>query len=100
MEQDSSHKPRVGQGILAADTLGPGRVPRLKGNGMLVLSRKVGERLHIGPDVVVVISGIHGNRVHVGIEAPDAVRIIRGEFKPTAAELMKPSQNQADKKAG
>lgn len=49
---------------------------------MLVLSRKVGERLVIGGNITVVISRVAGNRVTIGIEAPEDVRIVRGELKP------------------
>lgn len=52
---------------------------------MLVLSRKVGERLVIGGNITVVISRVAGNRVTIGIEAPDDVRIVRGELKPQEA---------------
>ena len=48
---------------------------------MLVLSRKEGEQLLIGDDVVVTINRISGNRVAIGIEAPRNVRIVRGELE-------------------
>lgn len=48
---------------------------------MLVLSRKVGERIVIGDDVTVVVSRVSGNRVSIGIEAPYDVKVIRGELK-------------------
>lgn len=48
---------------------------------MLVLSRKIGERIVIGDDVTVVVSRVSGNRVSIGIEAPDDVKVIRGELK-------------------
>ena len=47
---------------------------------MLVLSRKVGEKLVIGGNITVVINRVAGNRVTIGIEAPDDVRIVRGEI--------------------
>ncbi len=47
---------------------------------MLVLSRKVGEKIQIGENVVLVINRISGNRVSIGIEAPDDMRIVRGEL--------------------
>ncbi len=47
---------------------------------MLVLSRKVGERLVIGGNITVVVNRVAGNRVTLGIEAPDTVRIVRGEL--------------------
>jgi len=46
---------------------------------MLVLSRKVGERLVIGNDVVVQVVAIQGNRIRLGIEAPVGVGIWREE---------------------
>jgi carbon storage regulator len=48
---------------------------------MLVLSRKIGEKLVIGDNITVVVSRVAGNRVTLGIEAPADVRIIRGELK-------------------
>ena len=46
---------------------------------MLVLSRKEGEQLVIGDNVVLTINRISGNRV--AIEAPREVRIVRGELE-------------------
>ncbi|MBP9773458.1 MAG: carbon storage regulator CsrA [Candidatus Peribacteraceae bacterium] len=51
---------------------------------MLVLSRKVTEKIMIGNGVVVTIVKIDGNQVRVGIEAPDEVLIYREEIFPTA----------------
>jgi carbon storage regulator len=48
---------------------------------MLVLSRKIGERLVIGDNITVVVSRVAGNRVTLGIEAPSDVRIVRGELR-------------------
>jgi carbon storage regulator len=48
---------------------------------MLVLSRKEGEQLLIGDNIVLTISRISGNRVAIGIEAPRDVRIVRGELE-------------------
>lgn len=48
---------------------------------MLVLSRKVGERLIIGDNIVVTVNRVAGNRVTLGIEAPGDVRIVRGELR-------------------
>jgi carbon storage regulator len=49
---------------------------------MLVLSRKLGERLFIGEDIVLIVNKIAGNRVTLAIEAPNHVRIVRGELSP------------------
>ena len=48
---------------------------------MLVLSRKVGERIRIGDQITIVINRVVGSRVSVGIEAPSQVRIVRGELE-------------------
>ncbi len=48
---------------------------------MLVLSRKIGEKLVIGDNITVVVSRVAGNRVTLGIEAPNDVRVIRGELQ-------------------
>ncbi|WP_286177354.1 carbon storage regulator [Stieleria mannarensis] len=47
---------------------------------MLVLSRKENEWIQIGDEIVLTITAIKGNRVSVGIEAPDDVAIRRGEL--------------------
>ena len=49
---------------------------------MLVLSRKVGERIVIGHGVTVVILAVHGQQIRLGIEAPKEVTIRRGELPP------------------
>lgn len=51
---------------------------------MLVLSRKVGEKIVIGDKITVVVNRVSGNRISLGIEAPADVRIIRGELAEAA----------------
>ncbi len=48
---------------------------------MLVLNRKEEERILIGDSVVVTIIRVAGDRVKIGIEAPQDVRVIRGELE-------------------
>ena len=47
---------------------------------MLVLTRKVGERIVIGNNISVVINRIAGNRISLGVDAPRHVRVVRGEL--------------------
>ena len=64
---------------------------------MLILRRKVGEKIVIGDGIVVVVSRVSGGRVTIGIEAPAEVHIVRGELKaiegphrpPPAAKMMR-----------
>jgi carbon storage regulator len=46
---------------------------------MLVLSRKIGERIRIGDHVTLTVVRIHGDKVRLGIEAPPDVTIHREE---------------------
>lgn len=54
---------------------------------MLVLSRKAGQRIHIGEDIVVEIRRIAGNRVTIALEAPRDMRILRGELQQVVDEF-------------
>lgn len=47
---------------------------------MLVLSRKPGEKVVIGEGITVTVLEIVGRRVRIGVEAPDDVRVLRGEL--------------------
>lgn len=49
---------------------------------MLVLSRKKDQTLVIADSVMLRITQIRGNRVTIGIEAPEEVIIRRGEVPP------------------
>ncbi len=46
---------------------------------MLVLSRKKNERIVIGENIVITVVEIRGDRVRLGIEAPQEVPIHRSE---------------------
>ena len=54
---------------------------------MLVLSRKVGERIHIGEEIFVEVRRVAGNRVTIAVNAPKSVRILRGELVDAAKEF-------------
>jgi carbon storage regulator len=68
---------------------------------MLVLSRKIGQRIQIGNNVVVEVRRIAGNRVSLAFSAPDDVRILRSELDPFSEEDAEaPSRNGADARHG
>jgi carbon storage regulator len=46
---------------------------------MLILTRRVGESLHIGTDVEVTVLGVKGAQIRLGIEAPRSLSIHRHE---------------------
>lgn len=47
---------------------------------MLVLTRKQGQSIRIGDDIIVKIIDIDGSQVKIGIEAPKGVLIFREEL--------------------
>jgi carbon storage regulator len=55
---------------------------------MLVLSRKTGETLRIGRDIRLMVVRIDRDRVRLGIEAPENVRIVRGELEAILAKRL------------
>jgi carbon storage regulator len=47
---------------------------------MLVLTRKPGEKVVIEGGITVTVVEVKGNRVRIGIDAPNDVHILRGEL--------------------
>lgn len=46
---------------------------------MLVLSRKVGESIVIGSDVIITVLEVRGDHARIGIDAPRSVSVHRQE---------------------
>lgn len=57
---------------------------------MLILSRKAGEKIMIGDSIEVTVSRISGNRVTLGISAPNHVHIVRAEIEPIVNAFREP----------
>lgn len=47
---------------------------------MLVLSRKVGEKIRIGDNIFVTLVAISGAKVRLGFDAPTEIPIVREEI--------------------
>ena len=47
---------------------------------MLVLSRKLGEKVVIGGHITLTVVEIRGNQVRLAFDAPKHIRILRGEL--------------------
>lgn len=56
---------------------------------MLVLTRKVGEKVIIGGNITLTVVKVDGNQVRLAFDAPPQVRILRNELvgKPRRAVL-------------
>jgi carbon storage regulator len=53
---------------------------------MLVLTRRAGERVLIGDDIVITILDTRGDGIRIGIEAPRGVNIQRDEIVRAVTE--------------
>lgn len=62
---------------------------------MLVLSRKKDETIVVDNAICVTVLEVRGNRVRLGIEAPQSVPIQRSEIRP----FSKPRELDADRDA-
>ena len=49
---------------------------------MLVLTRKLGEKIQIGEDICITVVDIDRGKIRLGIEAPREVPIFRQELLP------------------
>lgn len=63
---------------------------------MLVLSRKIGEQIVMTGGIVLTVVRVTGDRVKLGIEAPDAIRVNRKEVQDA---IDREGRNGTDKAA-
>ncbi len=63
---------------------------------MLILTRRVGETLVIGDDVLVTVLGIKGNQVRIGVNAPQSVSVHREEIYQRIQEEKKQQLTDAE----
>lgn len=47
---------------------------------MLILTRRIGEKLIIDDDIVLTVLAVKGSQVRIGVEAPENVGIYREEI--------------------
>jgi carbon storage regulator len=55
---------------------------------MLVLTRKLMEKLFIGDDICVTVVRLEGGQVRLGIEAPREVAVVRAELVPERERMV------------
>ena len=62
---------------------------------MLILSRKVNEKVVIGDDITVSIIEVRGDQVRIGIDAPKNVKVFRQEVFDAIREENKAASESA-----
>lgn len=62
---------------------------------MLILSRKINEEIKISSEITVKIISISENQVKIGIEAPEQIKILRGEMYEKLKENAVEALNQS-----
>lgn len=66
---------------------------------MLVLTRKAGERIRIGDDIVVTVVEVRGDSIRIGIDAPRSVKVQRGELIDAVSQANTAAASPADTEA-
>ena len=67
---------------------------------MLILSRKIDEKIQIGENITLTIIDIHGEQVKIGVEAPKNIKVFRQEVfeaiqKENKAAAVEENNNEA-----
>jgi carbon storage regulator len=65
---------------------------------MLVLTRRIGERVVIDDQIVIEVLQVKGNRIRLGIQAPSGYSILREELvsQPNKEESREPELPSPD----
>src|SRR3954470_8014122 len=63
-----------------------------EGDAMLVLTRKLMEKLYIGDEITVTVVRLEGGQVRLGIDAPKEIPVIRGELRSIVEEAPTPPE--------
>jgi carbon storage regulator len=63
---------------------------------MLVLTRKLMEKLYIGNEICVTVVRLEGGQVRLGIDAPRDIAVVRAELLPDRRQLAEPESPVSD----
>ena len=66
---------------------------------MLVLTRKIDQKIQIGQDITITVIQVKGRYVRLGIDAPTEVRILRSELTQSG-EAAKVDEADASRSPG
>lgn len=57
---------------------------------MLILTRRTGETVSIGPDITVTVVGVRGNQIRLAVKAPRDIPVDRSEIAERKAAGLPP----------
>ncbi|MGN0620317.1 MAG: carbon storage regulator CsrA [Porcipelethomonas sp.] len=60
---------------------------------MLILSRKSGESLFINEEIEIKLIEVSGDKVKIGVNAPQNVKVLRGELRQTMKSNIESSES-------
>lgn len=63
---------------------------------MLILTRRIGEKILIGKDIIISVGKISGTQVSLGITAPAAIDIVREELLIRDAQFVRTKKSDSD----
>jgi carbon storage regulator len=64
---------------------------------MLLCTRKAGEQIVIGDQVCLTVLAVRGNRVQLGVSAPEEISIYRNELLSTDPRMPEPQPKDGGK---
>jgi carbon storage regulator CsrA len=67
---------------------------------MLVLTRRIGETIHVGSNVEIKFLSISGRHAKVGIQAPRTIEILRGELSKQPSDEQLPENDRNQRRQG
>ena len=67
---------------------------------MLILSRKIDEKIKIGDDITITLIDVHGDQVKIGVEAPKNIKVFRQEVFDAIQSENKAAVVSSDSKQG
>lgn len=62
---------------------------------MLILMRRPGESIHIGPNIIITLVSMERNRARIGIEAPREITVDREEVAEKKKNGIEPPEKPA-----
>jgi carbon storage regulator len=63
---------------------------------MLILMRRAGESIHIGPNIVVTLVSLDRNRARIGVQAPRDITVDREEIAKKKQAGVPPSKRNME----